>query len=320
MKLTSKIIIPVTLLVVAIGGTFWLGSSNDTTRPQHTADKPTKTTDRAVATTFNSAAQDRIHVTSAPGAGAEVSSARKVFADTSQPLSARFTDLVTLAIEGDTSAAHLAVQIANHCNAFSRVPVDQPPLGHSHATTYQIQLRREVQSKCATVLNAPKFSDLKNWLKKHPVDALDKPLEAAVRHYYANGGSQAALRAAVGAVVARPDETTALAVAGQLTDLDMSSLYAQPELQFMDSLKPAQRATVLRFAFELLACHYGRPCGPDSMAVHASCFALAACIPGADLETLYEKRLLNPQQAKQVNALTAYLRQVPGIPVIQRRI
>lgn len=242
-------------------------------------------------------------------------SARQVFADAAMSLGDRFDALIGRAVGGDQSAEHFALQLANECQSVTSVPADQPPVGHKQTTPYQVQLRSQSQTDCAGVLDSPGFDQFKEMLKKYPTDVFDQSLKHSIRKQFADKGADAALQATVGAIMARPDETTAMMAADQLKDLDISSLYMEPEFESVASVNPNQRNLLMRYALGLLACDYGRPCGPNSFAVRSTCFALGACVPGADLQTVYERELLSGQQVRDVQALLAYFRRLRPAPV-----
>ncbi|HET6633186.1 MAG TPA: hypothetical protein VFG73_10825 [Rhodanobacteraceae bacterium] len=321
MATLSKILLSFVLLAIVVGGAFfWLWPSHDAGHMAPASAEPvTRIGDAGAPAPAPSATSSDVPWSEdgavRPARKIAPVGARQLFANTNLTLGDRFRGLVDLAFAGDETAAHLAVQIANQCNAASQAPVDQSPVGHEHATQYQIRVHRQTQADCAAVLAAPEFDDLQTMAQAHPVDALDASVKDTIRHRFADQGADAALDAAVSAIMARPDETTAMVVADQLADLDISSVYMQPQLQSVSSVNPQQRNMLMRYALGLLACDYGRPCGPDSFAVRSTCFALGACVPGADLQMVYEQQLLTGQQVQDVRALLAYLRKVNGTMV-----
>lgn len=236
--------------------------------------------------------------------------ARAIFTDPSLSLGKRFSELVKDAEAGDLNAEHFALQIANDCRSLEKVPDDQPPLGQTKATAYQIQLNGQIKASCAEVTSDPAFAKFSSILSSYPADVYDGSMKLTIRQQFANAGPDAALTAAVSAISQRPDESTVGMVGDELAKLDISSIYLQPTLNSIDSVNPSQRDQLMRFALNLLACSYGRPCGPNSFAVQTTCTALGACVPGADLQGVYQAQLLSGQQMADVQSLLAYLQQI----------
>lgn len=236
--------------------------------------------------------------------------ARAVFINQDASVGRRFSELAEMAEKGDLNAKHFALQIANDCAALNKVPDDQPPIGQAKATPYQMQLRGEMKAECAEVTSDPAFSKFNSILNSYPADVYDGSMKLTIRQEFANRGPDAAINAAVSAISQRPDESTVDMTADELANLDISSIYLQPALSSIDSVNPIQRNQLMRFALNLLACSYGRPCGPNSFVVQSTCTELGACIPGADLQGVYRAQLLSGQQMTDVLSLLAYLQQI----------
>lgn len=236
--------------------------------------------------------------------------ARMAFTDPSLSVGKRFNELAEMAERGDLNAKHFALQIANDCAALSKVPDDQPALGQTKATPYQIQLHGQMKAACAEVIADPAFPKFEKIIGAHPVDVYDGTMKLTIRQQFANRGPDAAIDAVVSAISQRPDDATVDMTADELANLDISSIYLQPALSSVDSVNPRQRNQLMRFALNLLACSYGRPCGPNSFVVQSTCTALGACVPGADLQGVYQAQLLSGQQMADVLSLLAYLQQV----------
>ncbi|MGA7298523.1 MAG: hypothetical protein WBW92_13580 [Rhodanobacteraceae bacterium] len=237
--------------------------------------------------------------------------AGKVYADKDLTLAERFTELAERMASGDTAAAHLAVQIANECDSVSSLSPGTPPIGHDKATPYQEGVLEQARHDCAAALSSPEFARVKVVLSQHPVSVFDAPIKQAIREQFADAGSGAALDAAVSALRARPDGVTARVVAQELSHLDVSLfLDMQGQFQSVVSMNPTVREKVIRVAFELLSCDYGNPCGPNSFVVRSACFGMGICMPGTDLQTLYEQELLSGQERRDVLKLLNYLRQI----------
>ncbi len=236
--------------------------------------------------------------------------ARVIFTNPSLSIGKRFSELAKIAENGDLNAKHFALQIANDCASLSKVPDDQPALGQPKATAYQIQLRGQMKANCAEVTSDPAFLKLSSILSSYPADVYDGSMKLTIRQQFANRGPDAALTAAVSAISQRPDESTIGMVGDELANLDISSVYLQPALSSIESVNPNQRNQLMRFALNLLACSYGRPCGPNSFVVQSTCTELGACVPGADLQGVYQAQLLSGQQMTDVLSLLAYLQQI----------
>lgn len=237
--------------------------------------------------------------------------AAQLFSDADATLAERFTELAGRVASGDLAAAHLAVQIANECHSVAGLPPGTPPVGQEKATPEQAKALEQARHDCEAVRSAPEFARIQALVKDHPVEVFDVPIKQAIREQFADAGSGAALDAAVSALRARPDGVTARVVAEELSQLDVSVfLDMQGQFQTVTSLNPARRKKMMQVAFELLSCDFGNPCGPGSFIVRSACFGMGICVPGADLQTLYEQELLNGQERLDVLSLLNYLRQI----------
>ena len=209
------------------------------------------------------------------------------------------------------AAAHLAAQIANECHSVAGLPPGTPPIGRKEATPAQAAALEQTRHDCEAVRSSPEFARIQALAKDHPIEVFDEPIKQAIREQFANAGPKAALDVAVSALRARPDAVTARVVANEISQLDISVfLDFQGQFKSVASLNPARRQKVIRDAFELLSCDYGNPCGPSSHAVRSACFGMGICVPGADLQTLYEQEFLSGQQRRDVFSLLNYLRQI----------
>lgn len=237
--------------------------------------------------------------------------AAQLFADENATLTQRFVELADRAANGDLAATHLAAQIANECHSVVSLPPGTPPVGREEATPEQASALEQARDECKGLRSAPGFARIQALMKDRPVEAFDVPIKVAIREQFADAGSKAALDVAVSALRARPDAVTVRVVAGELSQLDISVfLGMEGQFQSVASLNPAQRQKVLLDAFELLSCDFGNPCGPDSFAVRMACFGMGVCVPGADLQSLYEQELLSGQERRDVFRLLNYLRRI----------
>ncbi|HET8940602.1 MAG TPA: hypothetical protein VFN13_01260 [Rudaea sp.] len=296
------------IIALVISGAIWLKSSKPLLQP---SSRPDIKTSAKIKPDVQHASQfPEPSSLTANRKVREQRNAREVFIDSSLSIGKRFSILARKAEVGDQDAKHFALQIANDCAAVSRIPDDQPPVGQKKATSYQMQLRARMKASCAEVLSDPGFAEIKAILDHYSSDVLDGNMEFTIRQQFADAGPTAAINVAVSAISQRPDEATIGMIGDQLAKLDVSSIYLQPELSSINSVNPDQRNQLMRFALNLLACDYGRPCGPDSFVVQSTCTQLGACIPGANLQSVYQAQLLSGQQMADVLSLLAYLQQV----------
>ncbi len=237
-------------------------------------------------------------------------SAREVFVATAVSVGDRFAALAELAASGDPDAEHFALQIANECRAMSLVLVDQPSLGQSTATPYQMQISARIKAECADVLASAAYPRFEHLLDTRGRDYLDAPMRNTIRQQFADVGPDAALTAATSAIAQRPDEATVAMVSEVLRELEIGSTHLRAFSQGSGAVRADYLNQNMAAALQLLACSYGRPCGPDSPIVRGLCLATGACVPGADLAAIYRAQLFNGQQMADVLALLAYLQSI----------
>lgn len=235
----------------------------------------------------------------------------KIFENATASLDERFSMLAHLATGGNLQAKYLALLIARHCAAVSKTPDDQPPAGKSEATSYQVQLRAQMKAACAQVESDPDMAEYAQLLESHAIEEFAEKMHQTIQLYFADKGPDAALHAAVSALAQRPDDATVEMVDNALADLDLSSDYLQQKLASVAPADPKKRNALMRFALNLLACSYGRACGPNSFVVQTTCTELGACMPGADLLGVYQSQMLNARDMAYVSALVQYLKQIP---------
>lgn len=222
-----------------------------------------------------------------------------LFADTAMSPGDRFDALNVRALGGDQYAEHFALQPANECQAVSRVPANQPPIGHKRATACQAKLRGLIQAEYVNVLNSPAFDKFQKVSKRHATDVLDQSLQETIREQFADKGAGAALQASDGAIMARPDETTLEILRRlqqhrvqlgeqHLTGIGKTSPQQPGMLVALDQ-KPQPDATVESFlpiarqanqGFARLTAGLGRICIVLTRRVSRCCLRLKLVLPG----------------------------------------
>jgi hypothetical protein len=234
-----------------------------------------------------------------------------IFVEYAAPIGDRFAALAHLAANGDKNAQYYALQIARHCSDISKVADDQPSVGQTAATPEQIQLRAQLKASCLKVTSDAIFPEYEKLLQDAASARFDERMRQTMQLFFANKGPQEALHIAVSAIAQRPDDLTVGMVGEELANLDISSVYFRPEVMALAPADEAERNTLMHYALDLLSCHLGRPCGPNSFAVQSMCLEVGACVPGADLMGVFETQLLNARQMAYVRALLQYLQTIP---------
>lgn len=234
----------------------------------------------------------------------------QLYGDTKLPLGERFRLLLERVDQGNEAAAHLALGIANGCNAINGMAPGTPPLGAEKATVYQRLVDKRLRDECREVLLSPAFQKTIDALRKRTANMYSEPVKQAIRRAYADGGASSGLIAGIEALKSRPDDVTARVVAGQFSELEISSVYLAPLMRSAEAQTPKYRDGLVSRAIQFLACDFGRPCGPSSFDVGMICLTFGACIPGADLQTVITQELMTGQDARDVQAILDRLRQV----------
>lgn len=236
---------------------------------------------------------------------------RALFENPAQSVGQQFSALARLAQGGDANAKYFALQIARHCEAISKEPDDLPATGQASATPYQIQLRAKMKAACLQVMSDAAYPEYAKQVENHEAEVFADRMRQTLQLFFADKGPESAIHAAASAIAQRPDDATVAMVGDVFADLDIASVYFQPEVASAAPDDPQKRIAMTRFALNLLACHYGRPCGPNSYVVQETCLQLGACVPGADLLGVYQSQLLTPQEMNYVRLLLDYLKQFP---------
>ena len=240
----------------------------------------------------------------------EQSSAAQVYGDAKLPLGERFRLLLKRADLGNQAAAHLALGIANGCNAINGMAPGTPPVGAEKATDYQRLIDKQLRDDCREVLLNPEYQKTIDALRKHTANMYSESVKQEIRKAFADGGASAGLVAGLEALKSRPDDTTAGVVAAQFSELEISSVYLAPLMRSVGSADPKIRDALVSWAIGFLACDFGRPCGPTSFDVGMTCLTYGACIPGADLQTVVTQELMTAQDVRDVRAILDKLRQI----------
>jgi hypothetical protein len=236
---------------------------------------------------------------------------KALFENPATSVAERFAALAHLAQAGNQDAKYFALQIARHCTDISKIPDDQPPVGQAAATSYQIRLRAQMKAACVLAMSDAAFPEYARMLEAREPELFAERMRQTLELFFADKGPDEAIHAAVSAIAQRPDDFTVGMVGDIFADLDIASVYFQPEVASAAPADPKKRIELTRFALNLLACYYGRPCGPNSFVVQSTCTQLGACLPGADLLGVYESQMLNAQDMAYVRLLLEYLKQFP---------
>lgn len=236
---------------------------------------------------------------------------RLLFENPAASVSQRFSALVRLEQSGNAEAKYFALQIARHCAQISKIAQDQPAQGQAAATPYQIQLRAQMKAACVLVMSDAAFPEFAKMMESHTDEAFAERMRQTLRLFFADKGPEAMIHAAVSAIAQRPDDVTLGMVADTFADLDIESIYFEQDSTSVAPVDPQKRIELTRFALNLLACHYGQPCGPNSYVVQTTCTQLGACMPGADLLGVYKSQMLTPQEMDYVQLLLEYLKHFP---------
>ena len=262
----------------------------------------------------SSAAVEASQVATAPTRPAAeptgVPSAAQVYGDSKLPLGERFRLLLERADLGSQAAARLSAVIAIGCNAINGLAPGTPSFGADEATEYQRLIDRQLRDNCREVLLNPAFQKTIDTLRGQTANTYSESVKQAIRRAYAERGAEAGLIVGIGELKWRPDEATAIAVAGEFAELEISSVYLAPLMHSSGALTPQNRDALVTTALQFLACDFGRPCGPTSFDVGMLCLTLGACIPGADYQTVFTRELITAQDARDVQAILARLRRI----------
>lgn len=304
-------VVATALVVVALGT--WLISGRTPTTFLSSADEGVLRIDHVDVDRANLVATDVAqHMVGGQRPVGETTSAAQLYGDTRLSLRERFDLLEDMGRRGDAAAKHLALAIATMCWGNLMIPVDRPPIGASVTTDYLTQLGKSIHARCQDVSDSPGYAQMLDVIKARESDAITRASIAAVRQQFMDNGSEAALAAAVAAVRVAPDESMAAAMGHEVGQLGIPALFQESLFQSPGSLSSHEQQKYLDVALQLLACDFGRPCGPDSMDVQMRCFGFGTCVPGADLRTLYEREYLNGQEMRDIAALLDYLRRLQG--------
>jgi hypothetical protein len=219
----------------------------------------------------------------------------------------RFEALSELGNSGDLAAKHFSLQIANSCNQW--VKMQPAPLEKKNSSDQNAALQK-LKKACTGVSESPFFQEKMAILKNNPTDVFDQDIAPVIESMFADKGPDGVLKAAVSAIKARPDETTVSVVSDSLSNLEISNIYSEQYLASSSSVSLSRRRQSMEIALTLLSCDFGRDCGPQSTAVLELCAGLGVCLPGADLQRVYEGEMLSGEDMRDVRALLDMLRRI----------
>ena len=238
--------------------------------------------------------------------GAE--SANAVFFDSPTSRVDRFKALSELAAKGDKNAVYFQFQMMAACDTASRALADKSILNNAKPELrgYFSLALTHMNAGCADLVDSPNYIDFKRSFSSDAA-TLNAETSVKIKEAFADGGLDALNKSVIATLRERADENTISTIVDTYSDLssldtligsDLKGVYAAP-------MKKKELAT---YALNLLACDYGRDCGPESDTVSLYCLTYGACKPGMNLEQLYSSDVLSGTDFDQVRAIVSRLR------------
>ncbi|GAC1678145.1 MAG: hypothetical protein NVS9B2_29320 [Steroidobacteraceae bacterium] len=249
-------------------------------------------------------AHDRAPPASAGNDTGLARSARTTMLNESVSATSRFLALLQLSAGGDFDAMSFAQQLAIDCT--DRQHWANSKDMEKNATPAQRDALARLSANCAGIYTHPKYLEIVNGASI----PMSLDIKDEVQNILAKHDTEGALSAAMTALKSRPDEATITTLDGLMTRDAFGSL-APDTLTGAAATNPRERSKLLDYALNLLACDFGRDCGPDSSVVLTYCVRFGACVPGANLSELYATRMLSGEEMDNVKILLALLQRVP---------